>query len=137
MAAVKINPALDGTQLLNSGFTQSGATRYTQTVTEYAQLLFAKAVSYAKADKARNAPIEVTHDHVREAAKRVGDTFGKDRPHKYNTLMQVGEQLAGIGFGVGVTLATQSATQFPGTITLAGSLIVWTLLFVSRQQGHK
>ena len=90
-------------ELQKAGFTSSGSKRYADTIQAYSQTLFDKSVVYAQADKAADAGLEVTHDHVRSAAHNIMATFGRDQPSKLIVPIQIGEYvftaLAGVAGG--------------------------------------
>lgn len=91
-------------QLRASGFTESsGVPRFTETVKEYSNLLFARAVHYGDVDKAPNLAREITHEHVRQAAFSIAKSYGKPAKSKWTTLGQIGEYIftavAGVGGG--------------------------------------
>ena len=88
-------------ELNTAGFTASAVARFKKTVTDYACELFEKATYLGKADKAKDTQLEITSEHVRDAALRLQS---KTRPmSKGRILCEIGERLgilvAGIGFG--------------------------------------
>lgn len=115
-------------QLENSGFTESGKARFIQTVEDYSEKLFSKASSYGNADKAKDLPLEVTHDHVRQAAHSLASSYGKERPSKWAVACHIGEYIftaiAGIGGG--------NISKSWGQITFGVSLAIAVILIVFR-----
>ena len=98
-----IEVSLSEEQLKAAGFTESGTPRFTETVKEYSNVLFARAIHYGDVDKAPNLPREITHEHVRAAAVSMAKSFGKTAKSKWTTLGQIGEYIftaiAGVGGG--------------------------------------
>lgn len=90
-------------ELQTDGYTESGISRYRQTVEEYSDALYSKSVTFGEADKAKNLPLEVTHEHVRAAAYTIAKSYGKDHQSPWMIASNVGEYLftavAGIGGG--------------------------------------
>jgi hypothetical protein len=90
-------------ELVQAGYTPSGAKRYRETMEAYAKTLHEKSLAFGEASRASDASIEVTHDHVRSAAHSISSTFGREQPSPYSVPIQVGEYfftaLAGIGGG--------------------------------------
>lgn len=113
-------------QLQADGFTTSGIYRYQQTVTEYAEILHAKAVSYGDAAKAPSLAREVTHDHVRAAAHLIADSVGKPKTSGWFAVSHVAEYaLTAISaFSLGNTKAIWSTPVFVISAVIAGILIV-------------
>ena len=76
--------------LTNSGYTPSGITRYTNTVSEYGYELNQRAIAYGEAEKAKGLKREVTHDHVRRAAKALGGVT-RSQVSGWSVAGQIGE----------------------------------------------
>ena len=98
-----IEVSLSEEQLRAAGFTESGTPRFIDTVKEYSNVLFARAIHYGDVDKAPNLLREITHEHVRAAAASMAKSFGKTAKSKWTTLGQIGEYIftaiAGVGGG--------------------------------------
>jgi hypothetical protein len=119
--------------LTSAGYTDSGRKRYLQTVESYTTTLHEKALKFAEADKAADASVEVTHDHVRQAAHNIAGSFGADKPSRMSIPCQVGEYLCTAAAGVG----GGSLSSGWGTPTLVISIAVGVILFVYRQTSLK
>ena len=119
-------------ELEQAGFTNSGKTRYQTTTNEFCDTLFVKAVALGERDKALNAPREITHEHVRDAAQAIATTH-KDNSTKVQIWCQVGEYVFTAAAGVG-------AAQLEHTwgIALFGiSVAVGVVLFVIRNTQRR
>lgn len=120
-------------ELVQSGFTESGKARYTQTVEDYAEALYAKASSYGIADKARDLPLEITHEHVRQGAYSMASSYGKDRSSRWTLASHIGEYaftaIAGVGGG--------HISEGWGMITFGVSLAIAVILIVFRLSKSK
>lgn len=114
--------------LTKNGFTESGKSRFNQTISDYTEELFTKASHYGKIDQAKDLPIEITHEHVRQAAYSIANSFGKDRPSKWAVAGNIGEYiftaLAGIGGG--------NMNESWGQLTFGISLALVVILIVFR-----
>jgi hypothetical protein len=113
-------------QLEASGYTESGRTRYLKTATDYLDEVFNRSVKYGELDKDQGSNLEVTHEHVREAAHSIARSYGKERPTRWAIASQIGEYLfaalAGVGGG---NLSTPWGTPVFGlSLALAVILIV-------------
>lgn len=113
-------------ELAASGFTESGARRYTHTTNDYCDQLFSKAIAFGDVDKASDAPREVTHDHVRSAA--ISLAARSYTTGKLQVAGQIGEYvftaLAGVGGG---------KLDKPGGVLLFGiSLTIAAILVMFR-----
>ena len=64
------------TELKTAGYTVNGVARYRQILSEYGEELYTKAISFASGEKAKDLPLEVTHEHVRAAAAAISRSFG-------------------------------------------------------------
>lgn len=120
-------------ELSDRGFTESGKSRYKQTVEDYAEALFIKASSYGKADQAKDLPLEITHEHVRQGAHSLASSYGKERSSKWTIAANIGEYVfiavAGIGGG--------NISEGWGQITFGVSLSVAVILIVFRLSRSK
>jgi len=119
-------------ELEQAGFTNSGRTRYQTTTNEFCDTLFVKAVALGERDKAPNAPREVTHEHVRDAAQAIASTH-KDSPTRLQIWCQLGEYVftAAAGLGAG-------QLQHAWGIALFGiSVAVGVVLFVIRNTQRR
>ena len=91
-----------------AGFTESGQTRYKQTVNEYSDILFSKSVAFGDADKADDAAREVTHDHVKAAAHQIAESFSRGDKPVFAVWCQVGEYISAAIAGLGAGKLDQS-----------------------------
>lgn len=112
--------------LQTAGFTDSGQTRYKQTVSEYSDMLFTKAVAYGDAAKASDAAREVTHDHVKAAAHHIAASFSRSDKHSLAVWCQVGEYVAAAvaGLGAGKLDHTWGIALFGVCLTIGVILFV-------------
>jgi len=113
-------------ELQNAGFTAAGIERYENSTTAYCDQLFTRSVQNGKNDKAPDARIEVTYEHVRAAA----DSFIRRR-QEANWLQiwcQVGEYVSAVCAGVG----GGNLSQGWGTPLLVSSTAIGVILFIIR-----
>lgn len=120
-------------ELIGDGFTQSGAKRFLATINDYSTDLYGKSVVYGNGDKAADAGLEVTHDHVRSAAYQLSSTFAREQPSKYIIPVQIGEYmftaLAGVSGG--------HLKESWGVPVFAVSVALAVILFVVRNTSLK
>lgn len=88
-------------ELRDAGFTQSGRARYSATVKDYSETLFAKSTSFGEVDRAEGISREVTHEHVRSATHSIAATFGAPQRSKLAVFLQILEYLFTAAAGVG------------------------------------
>jgi hypothetical protein len=120
-------------ELEQAGFTAGGVKRYQRAVTDYSKALYDRAMVLAEAQKDPGANIEVTLEHVRDAAKYLNATYGREEPSRSAVLMQVGEYfftaLVGVGGG--------NLKQTWGILTFGLSIAIGVILFVIRNTKFK
>lgn len=115
-----------------AGFTDSGQNRYKKTVDDYCEEIYSKAVALGDRDKAVDAPREVTHEHVRDAAAEI-QRRGRESKNSTQIWCQVGEYVCAGTAGVGA-----GKLDAPWGIALFGlSLTIGVILFIVRSQGGK
>ena len=61
----------------NAGFTNSGKTKFKETVQDFSNQIFEKSVRYGDAEKGDGLEREITHDHITTASFNLSKTFGK------------------------------------------------------------
>jgi hypothetical protein len=87
------------TELRQAGFTdETGIPRFKDTVQAYSNDLFERSINYGTAARSPNLPLEVTHEHVRQAASYISVKIPKS---KWLIPTQAGEYLCIIVAGVG------------------------------------
>jgi hypothetical protein len=90
-------------ELHNDGFTESGISRYEQTIKEYSESVYSKSIILGRLDQAKDLPLEVTHEHVRNATYAIGKSYGKEQKTPWMVACNVAEYaftaIAGIGGG--------------------------------------
>lgn len=120
-------------ELEQTGFTEAGRTRYIQTVDGYAEALVKRASDYGQADRGKDLPLEITHEHVRQSAYSIASSYGKDRPSRWNMAGHIGEYvftaIAGISGG--------NISSNWGPITFGVSLAFAVILIVFRLSRPK
>ncbi len=118
--------------LKTAGFTDSGLNRYKKTVEDYCEEVYSKAVALGDRDKASDAPREVTHEHVRDAAAEL-QRRGRESRTTTQIWCQIGEYVcaATAGVGAGKLEATWGIALFGLSLTIG------VVLFVVRSQGGK
>jgi hypothetical protein len=114
-------------ELIAAGFTDSGITRYRNTANGFCDELFIKAVALGDRDKAVDAPREVTHEHVRDAAAKLAER-GRKGQSSLQIWCQIGEYVFTATAGVGAAKLDQSW----GIILFGGSVALGVILFVVR-----
>src|SRR6266850_2336378 len=115
-----------------AGFTDSGVSRYKKTAEDYCEELYVKAVALGDRDKASDAPREVTHEHVRDAASDI-QRRGREGKSPTQIWCQVGEYVCAgtAGVGAGKLDTTWGIALFGLSLTLG------VVLFIIRNQGGK
>jgi hypothetical protein len=87
----------------NAGFTNSGKTKFKETVQDFSNQIFEKSVRYGDAEKGDGLEREITHDHITTASFNLSKTFGKKNKSNWLIAAQVGEYIftgvAGVGGG--------------------------------------
>ena len=109
-------------ELDSSGFTNSGKDRYIKGITEYADILFSKSISYGEIDKA--VVREVTHDHVKAAAYSIANSFGRPKQTKWNIVLKIGQYLCAAFIGV----ATNHIGETYGSLSFVGAFCIGAIL---------
>lgn len=66
-----------GQDLIDSGFTENGQTRFKDTIVDYSKMLFESTIHHADIDKDPNLRREVTHEHVHRAVISISNRFGR------------------------------------------------------------
>lgn len=115
-------------ELQADGFTESGVNRFSATITGYETEVHKKAVSYGEADKALNAPREITHEHVRAAAHAVASSYGTPIRTKTSIFLQVCEYVLTAAAGVG----GGNMNENWGTATFVLGVAAAVICFVTR-----
>lgn len=115
----------DINELKNQGFTDSGQKRYLKATRQYCNDLFTTAIDLAKSDKDTDTDIEVTHEHVRNAAIAL---MKKRTKSSKQVILHIGEYLftalAGLGSG--------NLSETWGILLFGISLALGVICFVSR-----
>lgn len=119
-------------ELKAAGFTDSGLGRFKKTVEDYCEELYKKAVALGDRDKANDAPREVTHEHVREAASDL-QRRGRELKTPAQVWCQAGEYICAATAGIG---AGKLDTQW-GIALFGISLTIGVVLFIIRNQGGR
>jgi len=100
-----IKPTITTTDidLENAGFTNSGKTKFKETIQDFSNQVFEKSVRYGDAEKGDGLEREITHDHVTTASLNISKTFNKKNKSNGLIAIQVAEYIftgvAGIGGG--------------------------------------
>lgn len=118
--------------LRTAGFTDSGLNRYKKTVEDYCEEVYSKAIALGDRDKASDAPREVTHEHVRDAAAEL-QRRGRESKTTTQIWCQAGEYVCAATAGVG---AGKLDTTW-GIALFGLSLTIGVVLFIVRSQGGK
>ena len=119
-------------ELKTAGFTDSGLNRYKKTTEDYCEELYKKGIALGDRDKASDAPREVTHEHIREAAADI-QRRGREPQTPWHIWCQVGEYVCAATAGAGA-----GNLDRPWGIALFGlSLTIGVVLFIVRNQGGK
>lgn len=119
--------------LVAAGFTSSGKKRSSDTSTDYVKELYEKSKLLADASRGQDLPREVTHEHVRSAARILAVSFGRPNAPWWALPCQVLEYLATAGVGLG----TGQLDQPWGIKISLGCFIVGVLLLVLRLNKGK
>ena len=116
------NIQISEAELSRAGYTVSGKERYEKTLKDYSTTLFKKAVSFAEVDK--EVSREVTHEHVKQAAYSIANSFGKPIKPKYLGIVRIGQYLCAVLVG----LATNYLDKLLGTIGFVVAFTVGLIL---------
>lgn len=105
--------------------------RYQKTAQEYCDLLYTRSIALAEFDKHPEVQIEVTHEHVRDAA----DSLARRRQEasRLQTWCQVGEYVCAIGAGVGGGKLDEKW----GVGVLAATSVIGVILFIIRSNQQR
>lgn len=118
------NNLLDDNALGSKGFTATGKKRLTDTIDSYTAELINKSLDFAKTSQVDGMSIEVTHEHVRAAAAKLQNDFGKKPMSGIAVLGNVVEYVCSAGVGLGAGHISQGW----GTIVFGLSLAFGILL---------
>jgi len=94
--------------------------------------LFARAIALGESDKAPNAPREVTHEHVRDAADAISRRR-RDAASPLQVGCQVGEYICAAAAGVGGGKLDQAW----GIAVFVGSVAIGVILFIVRSNNQR
>lgn len=87
----------------SAGFTNSGKTKFKETIQDFSNQVFEKSVRYGDAEKGDGLQREITHDHIKTASFNISKTFSKKNKSNWLIAAQVGEYIftgvAGVGGG--------------------------------------
>ena len=119
---------LSDEELTEGGFTNSGATRFKETIKGYSDILFQRSIHLGDVDKAPNLPREITHDHVRAAAFSIAKSYGKPPKSKWLVPAQIGEYVAVAVTGAGASNLDESM----GMAAFGLGLAIAVILIVAR-----
>jgi hypothetical protein len=130
---------IEKTAIISAGFTDTGAQQFEETVTDYANKLYDRAMSNGKVDQAANMRIEVTHQHVKNGAYHLASSFGKPKRASWVIYVQVLEYLFTALAGYGINLLTQNdiPSNNKGTICLIIGAGLAIICFVIRLTQNK
>ncbi len=115
-------------ELQADGFTESGVNRFKATIAGYEAEVHTKSVHYGEADKAPNAPREITHEHVRAAAHAVANSYGTPVRTRNSIFLQLCEYLLTAAAGVG----GGNMSETWGVATFVLSVAIAVICFVTR-----
>jgi hypothetical protein len=99
----RIQVVIDENCLKKYGFIESGRKTFSDTVSDYANLLLGKAAYFAQADREEALPREVTHSHVRAGARIMAASFGRPRKPRWLIATQICEYVAAGCAGAGAS----------------------------------
>lgn len=113
--------------LKKMGFTKTGISQLQKTTEDIFCQLFDKSVAFGNVDK-NDSDVEITHEHVRSATRKVFAVYGEKKTPKWVIVCQVFEYF----FSVAVGVSINNLDKNWGILTLAFSCILFLILFVTR-----
>ena len=128
------NVAVDETQLISDGFTQSGSQRYVATVRDFARELLKRTINFAEASGESGMPREATHEHVRLASKAIAGASHQTRRNMSAIWVQAFEYLSMAIAGAGASHLSMDIGifAFVGGAAAAVLLMLLRLTVLSR-----
>ena len=123
---------VDNAKLKN--FTPTGAQHFNTTVEDYSQVLLARSLSNAKVDQVAGMQLEVTHQHVRNAAHHLANSYGRPQKPQWLVYTQIAEYLCtgAAGYGLNLMTSSDTNTQHKGILWFTLNAAVVVLLIVIR-----
>lgn len=113
--------------LKEMGFTKTGISQLQKTTEEIFYQLFNKSVAFGNIDK-NDSDVEITHDHVKSATRKVFAVYGDTKTPKWIIVCQVFEYI----FSVAVGVSINNLNENWGILTLAFSCTLFLILFITR-----
>jgi hypothetical protein len=116
--------------LTSDGFTNSGQKKFQETVQDFSNQVYEKAVTYAELSKASGLNREVTHEHIKDAAIKTTRNFGNKEKSSWAYAGHVGEYAltALSGLGAGYIKESWGGLMFGISLGLAVLLIIVRLI---------
>lgn len=117
-------------ELTRDGFTNSGQKKFQDTIQDFSDQVYDKAVAYAELSKASGLSREVTHEHIKDAAIKTTRNFGKKEKSNWSYIGHVFEYVftALSGLGAGYIKESWGVLIFGISISLAVVLIIVRLI---------
>ena len=128
---------IDINELKQTGFTESGATRFVNTIKEYSSLLFEKSRKLGEARKANDSNVEINYENVQAATKIITESFGISQEPKWKIWVQAGEYIFTAACGYLGSQATQVNAPSYFIILFVLSAIFGVCLFITRKTAKK
>ncbi|WP_165042091.1 hypothetical protein [Dysgonomonas sp. ZJ709] len=119
--------------LKQSGFTESGIKRYTDTVTDYSSLLLEKSKKFGEARKAIDSEVEINYENVQDASKVIMSHLEIDKTPKWKLWAQAGEYLLTAGCGYLGSQATQENSPAYFTLLFVIAAVIGVGIFIVRK----
>lgn len=115
-----------------AGFTESGIKRYQDTAQDFCLSIFNRSVALGESDKAADAPREVTHEHVRNAAIQMA-SIGHNGETPADIAQQVLEFVCVAFVGLGAGKLDKQWGIFLFSLCLAGAVISFVIRKIRRR----
>lgn len=113
--------------LQDAGFTKTGVNQLQKTLQDLGSQIFDKSVAYGNIDK-KDSDVEITHEHVRNATRKIFGIYGEKKLGWKGILCQLIEHLLTIIVGV----ASSNLDKKWGVPVLVGSAALFLIIFFTR-----
>ena len=113
--------------LTEAGFTKTGINQLQKTLQDLVSQLFEKSVAFGNIDK-KDSDVEITHEHVRNATRKIFGIYGENHLSWKNIICQLAEHV----FTIIVGVASSNLDKEWGVSVLVGSSALFLILFFTR-----
>lgn len=118
---------VDDNALKETGFTKTGVSQLQKTIQDIGTQLFEKSVAYGNIDQ-KDSEVEITHEHVRNATRKIFGFYGDNNLTWKNVSCQVVEHVLTIIVGV----ASSNLDKEWGVSVLVAASVLFLIIFFTR-----